>query len=302
MNPNPEFSFDFNRAFDRNIGWLTPGEQSRLRKARIVIAGVGGAGGYAAQSLARLGISRFRLADPDIYELTNLNRQIGATVKTLGSLKTQVMKEMILSVNPEAEVETIDRAIDSENIEAFLNDADLVIDGIDFLAISGKILLFKIARQKGIPAVTSCPLGFGASLICFSPSGMSFEDYLALSPGMTETERRLALAFGLSPNPLCLRYMNSKAFSFSSGRAASVAPGLMLVGALAATECVKLITGKGKTLFAPHLWQIDLLTWQVRKKYYPFGMKGPWMQAKRWLVYQILKARTSEQGKDADCR
>ena len=75
-------SFDYSTAFSRNIGWLTQAEQSRLRNARIAIAGMGGVGGIHLVTLARLGIGKFNIADFDTFDQANFNRQAGAGMRT----------------------------------------------------------------------------------------------------------------------------------------------------------------------------------------------------------------------------
>lgn len=279
--------FKYEEAFERNIGWLTDAEQARLKQACVAVAGVGGAGGFQIQALVRMGVGRFRIADPDKYELTNFNRQIGATVKTLGRFKVDVIREMILDVNPEADVKVYYDGVTEANIDEFIEGADLVVDGIDFFEQDAKEFLFRRSREKNRTVLTCCPLGFGASLVIFSPKGIRFEDYFNLNDKMSEKEKRLALAFGLSPSPLCLKYMDRKALNLDGKRAASVAPGLMLVGALTAAETVSIITGKQKVFYAPHVYQIDLITRQVRRKYYPGGMKSLYQQLRRWILFRL---------------
>lgn len=283
--------FCYEEAFDRNLGWLTSAEQERLRASRVAIAGVGGAGGFQAQALSRLGVGHFRLYDPDSFELTNLNRQIGATRETLGKAKVEVIRDMILSVNPTATVDISATGLDESNADAFLEGADVVIDGIDFFCLDAKTLLFESARQAGKTVITSCPLGFGASLLVFDPAGMSFRDYFDLHDDMDEESRRMAFGFGLSPTPLCFRYMNGNALSTETGRAASVSPGLMLVGALSASEAVKVLTGKLPVCAVPHVFQIDLITQKVTSRYYPMGMRSPLQKLKKWAAVSIVNAR-----------
>jgi tRNA A37 threonylcarbamoyladenosine dehydratase len=74
--------FDYDQAFDRNIGWLSAAEQREFRHCKVAIAGCGGVGGAHLLTLARLGIGRFAIADADTFELANFNRQVGATVPT----------------------------------------------------------------------------------------------------------------------------------------------------------------------------------------------------------------------------
>jgi len=293
--------FNYDQAFDRNLGWLTSKEQTKLQNSCIAIAGLGGAGGFQAQALARLGVGHFKLADLDTFELSNINRQIGATVETLGQSKVSVIRDMILAINPQARIEIFEDGITPSTIDRFLDSALLGLDGIDFFAQNTKLLFFRKCYEKKIPAVTSCPLGFGASLIVFSPDGMKFEDYFDLNDKMSEKEKRITSTLGLSPSPLCFSYMDKNVIDLHGERASSVSPGLMLVASLSASEAVKILTGKLKVLYCPHVYQIDLLTHQVRKKYFPFGMKSPLQRLKRWLflklmnnqIYYLLRPRKS---------
>ena len=92
--------FSYSEAFRRNIGWVTEAEQQVLRGKRVAIAGLGGVGGAHLLTLTRLGIGRFHLADFDRFELHNFNRQVGATVHTVGRPKVDVMAEMASAINP----------------------------------------------------------------------------------------------------------------------------------------------------------------------------------------------------------
>lgn len=280
--------FRYDQAFERNLGWLTPNEQTKLRKSCVAIAGLGGAGGYQAQVLARLGIGRFKIADLDAFELGNINRQIGATTETLGQPKVPIIRDMILAINPEAQVESFEEGVTVNTIDRFLESVDLGLDGIDFFAQNTKMLFFKKCFEKRLPALTSCPLGFGASLIVFSPDGMKYEDYFDLHDGMSEKEMRMRCTIGLSPTPLCFPYMEQKALDLKGERASSVSPGLMLVASLSGTEAVKILTGKYKVRYCPYIYQIDLLTQRVRLKFYPLGMRSPWQRLKRWLYLKIM--------------
>ena len=78
---------------------------ARLKQAKVAVFGIGGVGGYVVEALARSGVGSFVLVDSDTVNITNINRQIIATHDTIGKYKTEVMKERILSINPEAEIE-----------------------------------------------------------------------------------------------------------------------------------------------------------------------------------------------------
>src|SRR3954463_8203317 len=127
--------WNYNEAFARHFGILTPEEQERLRKSRIAIGGLGGVGGIHLVTLARLGIGAFHIADPDHFELANFNRQFGATTRSLGRGKAEVMAEEARAVNPELQLRVFTEAITSENVGELLDGVDVLVDGIDFFAI-----------------------------------------------------------------------------------------------------------------------------------------------------------------------
>jgi len=282
-------TFHYETAFARNLGWITPEEQQILKNSCVAIAGLGGAGGFQIQALARLGIGAFKIADPDSFEMTNMNRQLGATMETLGRSKADVLRDMILAINPEATVTVLKERINQDNVRSFLEHANLAIDGIDFFEQKAKWLFFRACREAGMPAATCCPLGFGASVLTFLPGGMPYEEYFDLHESMEDEPLRLAVAFGLSPKPFCFKYMAPDAFQPEKRLAGSVSPGLMLVGCITATEAVKILTGKYPPLKCPAIFQVDLLTHRVSRKIYRNGMKGPWMRLKKMAAMAYMK-------------
>src|SRR6185312_11327319 len=115
-----------------------------------------------------------------------MNRQYGARTDTIGSQKAEVMADEVRRINPEAVLRVFNEPIGDENVHAFLEDAEVVIDGLDFFAIHTRRLLFREARRRGLWVLTSGPHAFGATLLCFSPHGMSFDDYFDIHDGMSE--------------------------------------------------------------------------------------------------------------------
>src|SRR5262245_4711090 len=108
-----------NKAFQRNTGIITPEEQHRLRNCRVAIAGQGGVGGVHLVTLARLGIGHFTIADPDTFEISNINRQYGSSTATIGLSKVEVMANIVKNINPEIEVRTITQRIGPDNADEF---------------------------------------------------------------------------------------------------------------------------------------------------------------------------------------
>jgi len=99
---SPRFSYA--DAFDRNLGWLTEKEQQTLRGKTVAIAGMGGVGGVHLLTLVRLGITKFRIADLDVFEVPNFNRQVGAMMSTIDQPKVEVLARMAKDINPEVEI------------------------------------------------------------------------------------------------------------------------------------------------------------------------------------------------------
>lgn len=134
---------------------------ARLARAHVAIFGIGGVGGHCAEALARSGIGKFTLVDRDTVSLSNLNRQIVALHSTVGRLKTEVMRERILDINPEAEVRSAETFFLPENADSFDFSAfDYVVDAVD--TVTAKVELVLRAFRAGCPIV-SC-MGAGNKL------------------------------------------------------------------------------------------------------------------------------------------
>lgn len=141
-----------------------------LKNSRVAIFGIGGVGSYTVEALARAGVGHFLLVDDDCVCLTNLNRQIHATRRTIGLPKVEVMKERILDINPDAEVETAQTFVMPDNAESLVrDDLDYLVDAID--TVTAKIDLLVRAKAKGIPVI-SC-MGAGNKL---KPGMLEVED------------------------------------------------------------------------------------------------------------------------------
>lgn len=130
----------------------------RLKKSKVAVFGIGGVGSFAAEALARAGIGKFVLVDKDVVEITNLNRQLIATRKTLGRPKAEIMKERILDINPEAEV-TVYQAfyLPETASELIQDDYDYIVDAVD--TVTAKIDLVVQAKKRGIPIISSMGAG-----------------------------------------------------------------------------------------------------------------------------------------------
>lgn len=114
----------------------------RLHDIRVILFGVGGVGSWCAESLVRSGVKHLTIVDSDRVNISNVNRQLMATTLTVGQVKVEVLKERLLSINPEAEITAIQDIYNAENSESFrLNEYDVIIDAIDSLAEKAHLLL-----------------------------------------------------------------------------------------------------------------------------------------------------------------
>ncbi|HFF9007541.1 TPA: ThiF family adenylyltransferase [Clostridium perfringens] len=130
----------------------------KLAKSKVMVFGVGGVGSFTVEALARAGVGNLILVDDDTVCLTNLNRQIHATYKTISKNKVEVMKERVLSVNRNCNVETIQVFVTPDNLEEIIpDDVDYVVDAID--TVSAKIALAIYCEQKGIKLMSSMGTG-----------------------------------------------------------------------------------------------------------------------------------------------
>lgn len=144
--------------FSRTELLLGKEAMEKLQNSRVAVFGIGGVGGYVCEALARSGVGAFDLIDDDKVCLTNLNRQIIATYKTIGKYKAEVMKERILDINPKADVRVHKCFFLPENADEFpYEDYDYMVDAVD--TVTAKISLVMKAQEKQIPIISSMGAG-----------------------------------------------------------------------------------------------------------------------------------------------
>lgn len=129
----------------------------KLNKSKVAVFGIGGVGSYVVEGLARAGVGKFVLIDKDKVDITNLNRQIIATHKTVGKSKVEVSKERILDINPNAEVEIYEEFFMPETEGILDETVDYIVDAID--TVTAKIELVMRANKLNIPIISSMGTG-----------------------------------------------------------------------------------------------------------------------------------------------
>lgn len=144
--------------FSRTAMLLGPEGVQRLSQAKVAVFGVGGVGSYAVEALARVGVGHLILVDDDVVVPSNLNRQLHATMDTLGISKVEAMAQRIRSINPQAKVTTYQTFCLPENVESLLEDRpDYILDAVD--TVSAKLALAQTAYEQGIPIIAAMGAG-----------------------------------------------------------------------------------------------------------------------------------------------
>ncbi len=288
--------FSYTNAFSRNIGWVTAAEQDTLRRKRVAIAGMGGVGGLHLLTLARLGIGAFHIADFDTFAVENFNRQVGATVSTVGLPKVEVLAAMARDINPEIDIRIFPKGIDESNLPDFFASADLYVDGLDFFAFSARQSTFSACSKLRIPAVTAAPLGMGAAVLTFLPGKMTFEEYFQWG-NLPDDEKALRFLLGLAPAGLHGFYLvDPSAVNFVEQRGPSTIIGCQLCAGVAAAEALKILLGRGKVLAAPRGFQFDAYRNTFVRTWRPGGSNNPFQRLIRVIARRRMAKLASQYG------
>ncbi|WP_448547367.1 ThiF family adenylyltransferase [Thalassotalea fusca] len=278
-------AFDYDLAFSRNIGWFTEDEQRHLKEKRIAIAGLGGVGGSHIVTLARLGITKFNVADFDLFACENTNRQVGANVSTYDEPKLDTMVAMAKAINPEIDIRAFPDGINDDNTDEFLQDVDCYVDSLDFFAMPPRIKVFEKCAEKRIPALTAAPIGMGTAYINFMPGDMTFEEHFGMN-GLTENEQYLKFFIGLTPTAIQSQYLvDPSRLDLANKKGPSTIVGCQLAAGVAASQVAKMFLNRGEILNAPWVQHFDAYTNQFEKSYLEGGHTNP----QQMKLFETLK-------------
>lgn len=281
--------FDYDSAFSRNLGVVSSEEHARLHQSTIAIAGMGGVGGDYFISLVRAGVGGFHIAEFDEFELANFNRQYGANTRTLGRRKIEVMLEFAMEINPNLRVRIFDKGIDKNNIDDFLNGVDVVVDGIDVFAVDMHPLLINSAMARGLVTVAAVPLGLGAGLLAFGPGGMSYDDYFAISPEMSEEEKIIQFALGFAPEMHHLKYLDPKAINLKARKGPSSIAGCKLCAGFITTQALVALLHPQEMKFVPWYTYLDARLNRFHHRKLWMGNRNPLQRLKSFIAKKRLE-------------
>jgi molybdopterin/thiamine biosynthesis adenylyltransferase len=245
--------------FTRNLGIMSEEEVSQLHGTTIAIAGCGCIGGSAAELLARMGIGKLTLADPDTFDESNINRQCAATHRTVGMLKVEALKDHLLAINPDLEITLFTEGVNEENVEAFLEGADYVIDAIDYFCLPEAVVLHRQARQKGLFITTAVALGFGTSVLTFSPNGMNIEDYIGIPENCSIADIRGMIFPASSYASYLPSYATEEKITewITNKTIPTISVGQALGPGALVSQMVLHLLGRKEPMIVPEKWQVQ---------------------------------------------
>ncbi|WP_375750141.1 ThiF family adenylyltransferase [Vibrio sp. HN007] len=271
-------------AVTRNLGLVTEQEQEKLRNSRVAVAGCGGLGGRELIDLVRMGIGAFNVADFDEFSIKNINRQIGATSKTVDLPKVEVMATMASDIHPGVDIKQYPEGIQPENVDEFVSSADVIVDAIDLFSMPARILLYRTARKHGKPVVFSAPLGFSGTLNVFMPDGMTFEEYFDIDESMDLFDQLIAFVVGIAPWATHLKYMDTGKVDASDHAGPSLSCACNIATGLLTSEVLIILLNKRPPMAAPCYAQFDTYSGVYKKGKLRWGNKGPLQKLKRYLA------------------
>lgn len=251
--------------FSRNIGLISELEQKKLRDSTVAIAGVGADGGLLAERLVRIGIGNLKLADPDTFDVSNLNRQFGSYATTLGHNKAETIAKIATEINPEINITTY-LGVNQSNVTEFVSDADIVVDEIDYTRLDISVMLHKAARQQNKYVFLAVNIGWGANLFIFSPDKMTLEEYVGLPQDATTEDTRKFIIPPEKFAPQIPKYMDNELIhQIVHGKIPipSVSPSVALEAGMISTAIVLYLTKNVIRRIVPMFQGIDLASYKA---------------------------------------
>ena len=250
----------------RNIDYIPDELQNKIRNTTILIAGCG-IGSSFAEVVVRLGFENIILADGDIVNDHNLNRQCFAS-DDIGKLKVKALSERLKAINPSVKVKEISEFISEKNVTEIVKDADIVFDTIDILDLSGIVALHDECHKQKKHIISALAIGWGAGCIYFPPdSKCSFRQIFSLPDEGSVDQYQYAKTFSKvidrlkgQLDPTVVTAVGKALLIMDDGKpcpASQVSPGAYAVGAFAGTLVVRILSGL-PVLHSPNLMTIDM--------------------------------------------
>jgi molybdopterin/thiamine biosynthesis adenylyltransferase len=220
---------------------VTKSQQEKFKNAEITVIGTGGIGGATLEMLARQGVGKLNFVDKDVFDLSNLNRQVMSSLDALGRDKTLVTKEQLRKINPYVETNSISQEVNEDNVEEIIKDSDILIDAVDNLIT--RVILTRAANKLKIPYIHGAIHGTAGQITTFTNDTPSYEElfkFPSIGKKLDDKVRKDIQKMTRGVPPV-------------------IGPVPNIIGCLEAIEAFKLVTGIGKVTYAPEILTFDLL-------------------------------------------
>jgi len=240
----------YRERFLRNIGIMDELGMEKLRTTPIAIGGLG-LGGSIFINLVRQGFEDFHLADPDVYERANFNRQRLAKENTIDRRKDDCLLEEARAINPDIRVKLFRAGVKPHNLDAFLEGRRWIVDVVDLFAMDDKLALNEEANRRGLNVVSSASAGFMGLAIVFGPKTPSFAELSGISPDQPYEENFVRFLQFIAPE--IPDYMIDQVFKAMNRQThiPFAVEGVEIAAAMAASEITKEVLGLGRRVLAP---------------------------------------------------
>jgi len=225
----------------RQMGILTKKDQLKLKKSRVTVIGCGGIGGAAIEMLCRMGIGNLRIVDKDSFDVSNINRQIMSSFYTVGKSKIKITEEIAQTINPFINLDAVETELNDGNVEEIIKNSDIIIDALDNLI--SRIIVSRSALDLDIPFIHGAIHGTMGQITTFTSETPNYEETFKLPSSNKDLDANVV----------------SEVEKLNKDVPPVIASVPNIVGCLQAFESLKLITGRGKPVFAPKVLNFDLL-------------------------------------------
>ncbi|TCP63732.1 HesA/MoeB/ThiF family protein [Baia soyae] len=261
----------YEASFVRNLGVISKEEQEKLRNGRVTVVGAGGVGGITLIQLARMGVGHIHVIDRDVFEASNLNRQMLSSVSRIDKSKAESARETLEDINPDIEVKVTEQFVTEENAEELLQGADVIIDATDNLV--ARVIIHRTAVELGIPSIwIAVTPPFRGGVMSLTPTSTPYEVVLShpsyQQPLTEEMKQKInALKDGRAVHSIQYGADENWANSYVKKEApwAVLAPVANIVGVLASFEAFKFLVKREdlKPVIGPDLIRINLASHQM---------------------------------------
>lgn len=231
----------YENLISRQIKIFSSQEQEKLRYTKVTVVGCGGLGGSVIEQLVRAGFENIKIIDCDVFDQTNLNRQIRSNLDTIGQSKVQVTKSAMLKINPNIVVDVFEGIINQKNAYKILGDSDIVIDAVD--NVLTRVIISRACKELGIPFVHAAVEITQGQLSIFTKESPSYEELFNLK----------------SKNKELTEEVENYLLKISSKKPQVLGTTAAVFGNLEVIETIKFILNKEYLIVSPNVLMGDVL-------------------------------------------